>query len=364
MFTSIIKDDSLSIIKSLGKKIDKIKGKTILITGSNGFLCSYIVDVIAEWNSNLSKKDQCMIIALDNNKTGPSERLIHLKTRKDIRFVYHDVSIPFKPKIKIDYILHGASIASPIIYRKFPLETIDANVNGTRNMLELSRKHRVKKVLIMSTSEIYGDPNKENIPTNESYNGNVAYDGPRSCYDESKRLAETLCYIYREKYKVPAHTIRPFNVFGPGQRLDDKRIIPDLMTAVIKNKPIILFSNGEATRSFCYISDAILAILLILFGKKIKCQGFNVGNDEIEISINHLVKVMIKIGSRVLKGNKYKILYKNSSDLKYNTDNPMRRSPNLDRTRSLFSWKPKVMLHEALERTLVSHLEMLRNQAK
>ena len=354
----------MSNIKSLGKKIDKIKGKTILITGSNGFLCSYIVDVIAEWNSNLSKKDQCMIIALDNNKTGPSERLIHLKTRKDIRFVYHDVSIPFKPKIKIDYILHGASIASPIIYRKFPLETIDANVNGTRNMLELSRKHRVKKVLIMSTSEIYGDPNKENLPTNESYNGNVAYDGPRSCYDESKRLAETLCYIYREKYKVPAHTIRPFNVFGPGQRLDDKRIIPDLMTAVIKNKPIILFSNGEATRSFCYISDAILAILLILFGKKIKCQGFNVGNDEIEISINHLVKVMIKIGSRVLKGNKYKILYKNSSDLKYNTDNPMRRSPNLDRTRSLFSWKPKVMLHEALERTLVSHLEMLRNQAK
>ena len=299
MFTSIIKDDSLSIIKSLGKKIDKIKGKTILITGSNGLLCSYIVDVIAEWNSNLSKKDQCMIIALDNNKTGPSERLIHLKTRKDIRFVYHDVSIPFKPKIKIDYILHGASIASPIIYRKFPLETIDANVNGTRNMLELSRKHRVKKVLIMSTSEIYGDPNKENIPTNESYNGNVAYDGPRSCYDESKRLAETLCYIYREKYKVPAHTIRPFNVFGPGQRLDDKRIIPDLMTAVIKNKPIILFSNGEATRSFCYISDAILAILLILFGKKIKCQGFNVGNDEIEISINNLAKVMIKVGSRV-----------------------------------------------------------------
>jgi len=357
MFTSIIKDDSLSIIKSLGRKVDKIKGKTILITGSNGFLCSYIVDVIAEWNMNLPKKDQCKVIALDNNKTGPSERLIHLKNRKDIRFVYHDVSIPYESRTKIDYILHGASIASPIIYRKFPLETIDANVNGTRNMLELSKKHRVKKVLIMSTSEIYGDPNKENIPTSESYNGNVAYDGPRSCYDESKRLAETLCYIYREKYKVPAHTIRPFNVFGPGQRLDDKRIIPDLMTAIIKNKPIILFSNGKATRSFCYISDAILAILLILFGKKTKCQGFNVGNNEIEITINDLAKVMIRVGSKVLRGNKYKILYKNSSDSKYNTDNPMRRSPNLERTRSLFSWKPKVMLEEALERTLVSHLE-------
>ena len=231
-------------------------------------------------------------------------------------------------------------------------------------MLELSKKHKVKKVIIMSTSEIYGNPNSENIPTSEEYNGNVSYDGPRSCYDESKRLAETLCYIYREKFKVPACTIRPFNVFGPGQRLDDKRIIPDLMTSIINNKPVILFSDGKATRSFCYISDAVLAILLIFFGKKTKFQGFNVGNDEIEISINDLAKVMIKVGSKVLKGNKYKILYKNSQDSKYNTDNPMRRSPNLDRTRSLFSWKPKVMLHEALERTLISHLEMLRNQAK
>ena len=362
MYTSIIKDDSLSVIKSLGKKIHKLKGKTILITGSKGFLCSYIVDIIAEWNKNLLKKDQCKVIALDNNKTGPSERLIHLKGRKDIKFICHDVSIPYKPKVKIDYILHGASIASPIIYRKYPLETIDANVNGTRNMLELSKKHRVKKVIIMSTSEIYGDPNSENIPTDEEYNGNVAYDGPRSCYDESKRLAESLCYIYREKYRVPAHTVRPFNVFGPGQRLDDRRIIPDLMSSIINQKPIVLFSNGKATRSFCYISDAILAILLILLGRRTKFQGFNVGNDEIEISINNLAKVMIKVGSRVFRGNKYKVLYKNSEDLKYNADNPMRRSPNLDRTRSLFSWKPKVMLQEALERTLVSHLEMLRNQ--
>ncbi len=359
-FTSIIEEDLIQIIKSLSGKLKKLNGQTLLITGSNGFLCSYIVDTIAKWNESQSHKSKCKVICIDNNITGPNERLHHLSQRKDIKFINYDISKPLVSFKKINFIIHGASIASPTTYRKFPLETIDANVNGTRNILELSKKLKVKKVLVMSTSEIYGDPNKENIPTKESYNGNVSYAGPRSCYDESKRLAETLCYIYRNKFGVSVNTIRPFNIFGPGQRLDDKRIIPDLMTAVIKNKPITLFSDGRATRSFCYISDAIIAILLILLNKDVKQQGFNVGNDEIEISMSNLAKLMLKIGNKVISPFKSKVIFKKSIDKDYNSDNPKRRSPDLSITKSTINWEPRINLKDALERTLISNLEFIK----
>lgn len=359
-YTSVIEEDSQLIINKLISKLNKLTGKTLLITGSSGFLCSYIVDTLAKWNESKSQKKKCRIICIDNNITGPSERLNHLSNRKDIEFINHDISKSLRIQKKIDFIIHGASIASPTIYRKFPLETIDANVNGTRNILELSKKMKVKKVLIMSTSEIYGDPNKENIPTKETYNGNVSYAGPRSCYDESKRLAETLCYIYRNKFGVPVNTIRPFNIFGPGQRLDDKRIIPDLMSAVINNKPIILYSDGKATRSFCYVSDAIIAILLILLNKNSNQQGFNVGNDEIEISMKNLANLMLKVGTKVIPNTKSKVIFKKSVDKYYNSDNPQRRAPDLSITRSTLDWEPKVNLKDALKRTLISNIEFIK----
>ena len=359
-YTSIIEEDLLLIINKLTDKLNKLTGKTILITGSSGFLCSYIVDTLAKWNESKNHKKKCRLICLDNNITGPSGRLKHLSKRKDVEFISHDVSKPLRIQKKVDFIIHGASIASPSIYRKFPLETIDANVNGTRNILELSKKMKVKKVLVMSTSEIYGDPSKENIPTKETYNGNVSYAGPRSCYDESKRLAETLCYIYKDKFGIPVNTIRPFNVFGPGQRLDDKRIIPDLMSAIINNKPIILYSDGKATRSFCYISDAIVAILLILLNKNNNQQGFNVGNDEIEISMKNLANLMLKVGGGVIPGSKSKVIYKKSLDKYYNSDNPQRRAPDLSTTKFTLDWEPEVNLYDALKRTLVSNIEFIK----
>lgn len=356
-YTSVIEEDLLLIIKKLTSKLNKLRGQTILITGSSGFLCSYLVDTLAKWNECNEEKRKCRLICLDNNITGQSERLKHLSKRKDVEFINHDVSKSFRIRKKVDFIIHGASIASPTTYRLFPLETIDANVNGTRNILELSKKMNVKKVLVMSTSEIYGDPNNENIPTKETYNGNVSYAGPRSCYDESKRLAETLCYIYKNKFGLPVNTIRPFNIFGPGQRLDDKRIIPDLMSAVINNKPIILYSDGKATRSFCYISDAIIAILLILLNKNSDQQGFNVGNDEIEISMKNLANLMLKVGTKVMLSSKSKVIFKKSVDKHYNSDNPQRRVPDLSITKSTLDWEPKVKLEDALKRTLISNIE-------
>src|SRR5207244_1227479 len=152
---------------------------------------------------------------------------------RDVAFVDADVSQRLQLDTPVDWIIHGASVASPTFYRRYPLETIDANVGGTRQMLELARDPRVRGMLYLSTSEVYGDPGPASIPTPEEYHGNVSCTGPRACYDESKRLAETLCQTYASLYGVAVKVVRPFNVYGPGQRLDDGRIIPDLIRSAL-----------------------------------------------------------------------------------------------------------------------------------
>ena len=352
--SSTIIKDSKEIIFEINKSLNKLSNSTILLTGVNGFLCSYILDVLSNWNE---LNNNCKIIAIDNLKTGISSRLSHLKKRKDILFIKHDVSKKLKINHKIDWIIHGASIASPIKYRKFPLETIEANVNGTRQMLDLAKRNNSKGIIIMSTSEIYGNPDAKNIPTKEIYNGNVSCFGPRACYDESKRLAETLSFIYKTKFNIPVKIIRPFNVFGPGQNLYDQRIIPDLMNCVLSRKEIKLFSDGKSTRSFCYVKDAAKAILKILVNKKTNGQAYNVGNDEIEISIKELSIKMSKISKQLL-GRQPKINFLINKDKDYNTDNPRRRCPNLNKIKKTISWKPEIKLEDALKRTLISYIEI------
>ncbi len=183
-----------------------------------------------------------------------------------------------KLKTKFDIVIHAASIASPIFYRKFPLETIDSNVLGIRRVLEYSKKKKSKvKILYFSTSEIYGDPANNKIPTNESYNGNVSCVGPRACYDESKRLAETLCYVYSNYFKVPVVVVRPFNNYGPGLDIQDGRLPADLAKFILSKNDIKIYSDGKPTRSFCYISDAIIGYLKAMCYPRYNV--FNIGND-------------------------------------------------------------------------------------
>jgi len=189
--SSIIRDDAALMVRQMGSALEPLAGRTILVTGAAGFLCSFFVDVLVAANDALSSP--CRVIALDNFQSSLPERIAHLQTRSDVTCVTHDIRQPFTPDGPVDYILHSASIASPVFYRRFPLETIDANVTGTRLMLDLGRAKAARSVVVMSTSEIYGDPDAAHIPTEESYNGNVSCTGPRACYDESKRLAETLC---------------------------------------------------------------------------------------------------------------------------------------------------------------------------
>ena len=349
----IVKEDCLRIIKDNSFLLNKLSGKNILITGGNGFLMSYLVDVLAYWNL-LNKNKKCQIFVLDSSKK--FDRIFYLKKRKDIKFINTDVAKVSNLKIKFNYIVHGASIASPTYYRIFPLKPLDANILGSRKILDLAKNNKVSSMIFASSSEVYGNPDKKNIPTSENYNGDVSFTGPRACYDESKRVGETLCNIYIRNYKLPVKIIRPFNVYGPNQNINDKRIIPDLLKSALKNNNLELYSKGLDTRSFCYVSDAISLIIKILLNKQNKEVAFNVGNDEREISIKNLSKIFVKISNQVLN-KKIKVIFKTSKDKDYMTDNPQRRKPSLKLAKKFFNWKPKIKLKIGLKRTLESYLK-------
>jgi dTDP-glucose 4,6-dehydratase/UDP-glucuronate decarboxylase len=348
---SIISEDIERITKDVGGCLEALSGTTLLVTGASGFLCSYFVDVVAALNEKLLEQP-CRLIAVDNSRGRFAERFPLLQGREEICFLEKDVTLPLDLDEKVDWIIHGASIASPTFYRRHPLETIDVNVTGTRHMLDSARKDRARGMLFLSTSEIYGDPDPASIPTREDYRGFVSCTGPRACYDESKRLGETLCMTYHQLFKVPVKVVRPFNVYGPGQSLDDARIIPDLMKSAVSRDPVVLYSDGRASRAFCYITDAISAMFAVLLSDATG-ESFNVGNDQAETSIAELAEILREVAGPPF----LRIDHRNSKDANYLTDNPQRRCPDLTKLRSRFEWEPRVSLREGLTRTLRSYLE-------
>jgi dTDP-glucose 4,6-dehydratase/UDP-glucuronate decarboxylase len=349
--TSVIREDAQQIVMEMGEVLQPLCGTTLLLTGAAGFLCSYVLDVVDALNRS-KYGSACQVIALDNYITGLPDRVQHLKNAQNFKFVQHDVTQPFKSDEPIDWLIHGAGIASPTFYRLYPLETIDVNVSGTRAMLDLAHDKKLASMVYLSTSEIYGDPEPENIPTNESYRGRVSCTGPRACYDESKRLGETICSTYYRLYHLPVKTIRPFNVYGPGQRLDDRRIIPDLMSAAIRQEAFVLHSDGRATRSFCYIRDFIRGMLYVMLSQE-NGEAFNVGNNE-EVSINSLAEYMVDLAAPP----RLPVEFRYSQDTNYLTDNPQRRCPDLGKLCNLTPYRPEVKLVEGLERTLQSYREL------
>jgi len=345
----VIQEDVRALTEELRDTVAALAGTTLLVTGGSGFLASYLLDSVAWFNDYLLARP-CRLISMDNLRSGKAERTAHLSARPEFRFVETDISQPFDLGEHVDWIVHGAGIASPTFYRRYPLETIDVNVSGTRQVLELARRDGVRSVVSLSTSEIYGDPDPRFIPTAEDYRGHVSCTGPRACYDESKRLGETLCAVYRGLYGLPVKVVRPFNVYGPGQRLDDRRIIPDLMAAAVSQRPLVLYGDGRATRSFCYIRDAIHALWLILISDA-DGEVFNIGNDEGEITIRELALLVQKIAGPPPP----ELQFAASTDPHYLTDNPQRRCPDLTKLRRWFPWQPRVGLAEGLRRTLRSY---------
>ena len=329
-------EDVRIIAKNLSEFHNDLNEKTVLIAGGKGFLGTYFKNVLIQINETLSKPMKIIIMdSLITSKEKNDEK------NPNIEFLEQDISQSFEIQNDIDYIIHTASIASPPTYRKFPIKTVDVNYEGTKNLLELAKEKKVTSMLFLSSSEIYGDPDV--FPTPESYVGKVSCTGPRACYDESKRLAETISILYFQQYNVPVKIARPFNVYGPYLNLNDGRIIPDFMNNAINKSQIIIHSDGTPTRSFCYASDAISGFFKLLFSNHngIIC---NVGNDE-EVSVKNVANIIQNIMNKPIS-----IKMEKSEDPNYTKDNPQRRCPDLSLIKKSVNYKPTVNLEEGLKR--------------
>ena len=239
LMSESINHDSINVISRLGNKIKAFDGATILITGCFGFLGKqflyFFSNLIDLHNLNIK------VVAIDNLIRDREDSLVNYFSNKNyLTFIESNINNQ-KQFYDADYVIHLASIASPIFYRKYPIQTLDANVTGYRNLLDYYKDRKIKSFLYFSTSEIYGDPQPEFIPTKETYRGNVSCTGPRACYDESKRLGETMSVLFFQEHNMPIKISRPFNNYGPGLNINDKRVIPDFFKDILKNKDISLF---------------------------------------------------------------------------------------------------------------------------
>jgi len=344
------KKDALTIISNLKEKNQRFSGKKILLTGAAGFLGSQFISYFLALNDSRILPEPCTLYCLDNFMRGVPDWLAQFEDRGDLKIVEGNIVVQKTFPVS-DFIIHAASIASPVYYRIHPIETMDANVIGLRNLLEFVKNTGCESFLFFSTSEIYGDPSPENIPTPETYRGNVSCTGPRACYDESKRYGETLCVNFWQQYGTPVKIARPFNNYGPGLKITDKRVLPDFFRDVLAGKDINLLSDGKATRTFCYISDAITGYLLILLSGY-NGESFNIGTEKPEISMLELAKKVIAISEKKLN-----VTYQQSDDKQYLTDNPQRRCPVIEKAKTMLGYSPAISLDEGLQRTYEFYLD-------
>lgn len=340
----IIQEDIAEIVADIGDKASALEGCTVVVTGGFGFLGSYCIDTLAAINdAGLGRP--CRVICLDNAIVNDDTNLTHLHHRPDIEFVRHDVSRPIRVDGPVDYIIHAASIASPLFYQRYPLETIAVNVDGTRNVLELAREKGARSVLYLSTSEVYGDPDPSKVPTPETYQGNVSCVGPRSPYDESKRLGESLCVVYAKKFGVPVNITRTFNSYGPRLQLTDPRVVSNFFRAALAGETLGVY-DATSTRSYCYVSDNIRAQFLVLLSG-LREEIFNVGNNEEEVTVRELANAINR-----LFGGTLRIAHKTPKDPVYVIDNPKRRCPDVTKIRNMLGWRHAISMEDGLRRML------------
>jgi len=329
----------------------KFKNSTVLITGCGGFLGYYFMHFLASYAAELQIKK---IIALENFLTGTRTWLDKLAENND-KIVLKEFDVIYDDLANVEgadeanLIIHGASIASPIFYRIYPVETMDANVTGLRRMLDFYKERNIKGFIFFSSSEIYGDPFPEFIPTSEDYLGNVATMGPRACYDEAKRYGETLCYVFNQKFDIPITIARPFNNYGPGMNINDRRLPADFAKAVHEGRNLVMLSDGKPTRTFCYIADSIAGYFKVLMHGKL--DVFNIGIDKPEISVADFAGLFAK-NARNISDYKGKVEFEISPDKEYMTDNPNRRCPVIDKAKNILGYAPSIKVDEGINRYL------------
>jgi UDP-glucuronate decarboxylase len=343
-----LEEDWWRVEESLAGRAEAFRGKRILITGAVGFLGFNFLHFFSHLNARDGRAAPVRVVAADNYLLGQPRWVIELaKIDPNLEIRRFDITQPWpEADSTFDFVIHAASVASPAFYRKYPLETLDANVLGLRHVLNLGRKAGSESVLYLSSSEIYGDPPPDEIPTRESYRGNVTCLGPRACYDESKRLGETLCYVYTQHYGVPVKIVRPFNNYGPGLRLNDGRVLPDFSRDVLNDRSIVLYSDGSPTRTFCYSSDALTGYLLALLSPH-DGEAFNIGADAPEIAMRDLAALMLRVG-----GSNRRVEHRVNAESDYLTDNPNRRCPDISKARAKLGFEPRVGLEAGVTRLL------------
>ncbi len=340
----IIQEDLENIVVAIKSEAGALEGKTLLISGGAGFLGSYFLGTLDLLNRSVFKKP-CTVVSLDNYITASRKGFIQEIQGPNVRLIEGDVTAPINIDGPVDYIIHAAGLASPFYYKKYPLETIEAAIAGAKNLLRLALEKHAKSFLLFSSSEIYGDPDPNFIPTPESYKGSVSCIGPRACYDESKRLAETIGTTYFEIHGVPIKIVRPFNVYGPGMKSDDYRVIPAFITKAIRGESLNVHGSGNQTRTFCYVSDAITGFLKVLLSEK-NGEAYNVGTAGPEVNMVTLANMITGFFENKMRIEL--ISYPES----YPADEPNRRCPDLTKIRSRLGYEPKIDLKTGLERTI------------
>ncbi len=339
--TFLLVSDVDEICASLGDLGQVFAGKRILITGARGFLGRYFTDVFLKLNTT-TLSEPCEVIAIDNLLTS-GQLGAELPRNRSLAFVNHDIIKPFYPERPVDFVLHLAGIASPYYYRKWPLETLEVATTGLKNVLELAKTSGAR-LLFFSSSEIYGDPDPVHVPTKESYHGNVSCLGARACYDESKRLGETLVRIYQTQFGVKGMIVRPFNVYGPGMQKLDYRVLPNFAARILTREPVNVYGSGKQTRTFCYVTDAIRGFIQVLVNG-LAGEPYNIGNPEPEISMLELVQIIERCLPELAV--KYQLIEHPDT---YPADEPQRRCPDITKARLQLEYEPRVPIEEGLKR--------------
>ncbi|MGB0670881.1 MAG: UDP-glucuronic acid decarboxylase family protein [Rhodospirillales bacterium] len=309
--------------------------KTVMVTGGAGFLGSHLCERLLERGDD--------VVCVDNFYTGTKDNIRHLLDNPHFELMRHDVTFPLY--VEVDEIYNLACPASPVHYQRNPIQTTKTSVHGAINMLGLAKRVKAK-ILQASTSEVYGDPTEH--PQKESYRGNVNPIGPRACYDEGKRCAETLFFDYHRELDLEIRVARIFNTYGPRMHPNDGRVVSNFIMQALKGEPITLYGDGMQTRSFCYVDDLVAGLMALMDAPDGTTGPVNLGNPS-EFTIKALAeKVLALVGGNV------DLIYR---DLP--VDDPLQRCPDITLARSLLNWSPAIALEDGLTETIAYFRDML-----
>ncbi len=342
-----MKEDFSQIINS-DLEWKKFENKTILITGANGFLPAYMVDVLLFLNQIILCDNPCRIIALVRNKEHAEQRFYTYLNKDRFSLLVQDILEPIQVAEKIDYIIHAASPASPKYYKNDPVGVIMPNVLGTKNTLDLAVANKAHGYLYFSSGEVYGELPAGEVMTEDNY-GYLDPMSVRSCYGESKRMGESICVSYAHQYNLPIKILRPFHTYGPGMKLDDGRVFADFVKNVVCNENIQLSSDGSAERSFCYLADAVIGFFTVLLKGRVN-EAYNIANPDQTITIKNLALLLVKLfPEKKLRATfiEQKEDYLQSPIL----------SPIADISKiTALGWKPTTTIEDGFKKTIRSYL--------